>query len=392
MLIRFFRWLLGYVQFTFTGGFSEKFINDCRADNIYIKNIIKISGGISAQVKPKEYFALHKIAYACGGKVHITKKRGLPFLLMPLKNRWGIFCGILFGVMLVSFLSGFVWNVTVIGESRLTDSQIVDYLAQNGLKVGARWADIDKENLEFKVMADFDDVAWISINKLGCLAQIEINETVPKPAIVGTDITNVKAKKAGVIVHITALGGWPVAQEGDAVSAGDLLISGVNESAVDERNHYAHAHGRVLAKTNHRITVNISRRQAERSYTRKRDYNYAYFFGIKLPLFISREKGTAEISTENSCFVLNGFRLPIGKITEHYEYYEAEEILLGDDELEALALDELQRRKAQELANCEILNEIISTETGDNSCLITADYILLEDIAEESKITFQNAE
>ena len=392
MLIKLFRWLLGYVQFSFTGGFAEKFINDCRSKNIYIKNIIKTEHGISAQISPKGYFQLHKIAYACGGRVRVTKKKGLPFLLMPLKNRWGIFCGALAAVMLVSFLSGFIWNITVIGDSRLTDAQIIDYLAQNGFKVGARWAEVDKENLEFGVMADFDDIAWISINKLGCLAQVEINETVEKPPIVSEDITNVKAKKDGVIVHITALGGWQTAQEGDAVSAGDLLISGVNESEVDERNHYAHAHGTALAKTNHRIEINVSRRQREKHYSHKRNYKYLYFFGLKLPLFVVREKGDADISTENECFVLNGFRLPIGKITQCYDYYTVDEILLGDDELQTLAYQELERRKAQELAGCEILNENIGTQTGENSCLITADYILLEDIAEESKITIANDE
>ena len=87
--------------------------------------------------------------------------------------------------------------------------KIVDYLAQNGFKTGARWSDTDKENLEFSVLADFDDVAWISINKFGCLAQIEIRQTTPKPAITNnTVITNVKAKKAGIIVSVTALGGW----------------------------------------------------------------------------------------------------------------------------------------------------------------------------------------
>lgn len=112
----------------------------------------------------------------------------------------------------------------------MQQGKIVDYLAQNGFKTGARWSDTDKENLEFSVLADFDDVAWISINKLGCLAQIEIRQTTPKPAITNnTVITNVKAKKAGIIVSVTALGGWQAVEPGEAVSPGDLLISGVYE-------------------------------------------------------------------------------------------------------------------------------------------------------------------
>ncbi len=392
MLVRIFRWLFGYVEFSFTGGFAEKFINDCRDNNIYIKNIIKTDAGITARITPKAYLRLHRIALNCGGKVRIIKRKGLPFLLMPLRGRWGIFCGVLFAVMLVSYLSGFIWNITVIGESRLTDTQIVDYLAQNGFKVGARWAAADKENLEFKVLADFDEVAWISINKLGCLAQIEISETVDKPPIVGTDITNVNAKKDGVLVHITSLGGWQVAEDGEAVSSGDLLISGVYESEVDGKNHYAHAHGTALAQTEHGIKINVSRRQAEKEYTYDKSYKSLYFFGLRLPLYLLRDKDEAEVSVESSRFVLNGFHLPLGTEIQHCRYYKTREILLGDDELEALAREELERRKAQELAGCEILNENITLETDDDSCLIIADYLLLEDIAEECKITFENGE
>ncbi len=390
MLLRFFRWLFGYVEFSFTGGFAEKFINDCRSNNIYIKNIIKRDNVLFARVTPHKYFRLHRLAFACGGRVRVTKRRGLPFLLMPLKNRWGLFCGALFAVMLISFLSGFVWNITVIGESRLTDAQVVNYLAQNGFRVGTRWANADKENLEFKVLSDFDEVAWISINKLGCLAQIEISETEDKPPIVSTDITNVKAKKDGVIVHITSLGGWQVAEDGEAVSKGDLLISGIYESEVDEQNHYAHAHGTVLAKTEHQIKINVSRRQLEKDYTYKNDYKSLYFFGLNLPLYAFRDKGDSEIIEENTCLVLNGFRLPLGVVKQHCRYYVAKENLLTDDELETLAKSELERKKAQELADCEILNEAISIETGEDSCLITADYALLEDIAQEYVIAFEN--
>ena len=241
MPISFFRFLLGYVKFSFTGGFADKFVNECFLRNINIKNIIYKENALYAEASIKSYRALHRIALKCGGTVKISKKCGLPFLLAPLKGRWGFFAGILFFVLFISYMGGFVWNITVIGNNRLAEAKIVDYLAQNGFKTGCRWANVDKENLEFEILSDFDEVAWVSINKLGCLAQIEISESVPKPDIVDSGrITNVKASKDGVIVHVTALGGWPEVREGDAVAKGDLLISGVFESEVDKKNHFAH--------------------------------------------------------------------------------------------------------------------------------------------------------
>lgn len=136
MLIRFFRWLLGYVKFSYIGGFREDFINDCYEHGIYLKNICVKNGDLTAEVKIKTYKALHRIAFSHGGRVKIFKRRGFPFLLSPLNNRWGFFVGVLYLVFFVSFMGGFVWNITVSGNNRVTEVKIVDYLAKNGFKIG----------------------------------------------------------------------------------------------------------------------------------------------------------------------------------------------------------------------------------------------------------------
>ena len=294
MLIKFFNWFFGYVVFTFSGGFTDGFINRCYHEKINIKDISAENGVLTARCSIGAYKRLHKIAFRSGGKVKLVKKRGLPFLLHPLKGRWGVFCGMLFFVLFVSFMGGFIWNITVIGNQTLETSKIVDYLAQNGFKTGVRWSETDKENLEFAVMADFDRVAWISINRIGCLAQVEIRETTPKPEIENNNlITNVTAKKDGVIVKVTALGGWPAVQAGDAVTTGDLLISGVyepEEYSQPQKNHFARAHGSVIAKTNSRITVNIPREQSEKICTSEKQYKTLYFFGLEIPMSIKKEE------------------------------------------------------------------------------------------------------
>lgn len=393
MPISFFRFLLGYVKFSFTGGFADKFVNECFLRNINIKNIIYKENALYAEASIKSYRALHRIALKCGGTVKISKKCGLPFLLAPLKGRWGFFAGVLFFVLFISYMGGFVWNITVIGNNRLAEAKIVDYLAQNGFKTGCRWANVDKENLEFEILSDFDEVAWVSINKLGCLAQIEISESVPKPDIVDSGrITNVKASKDGVIVHVTALGGWPEVREGDAVAKGDLLISGVFESEVDKKNHFAHAHGEVLAQTNKEITINICREQSKKDFKNSQEYKSFYFFGLEIPLYLKKQKGDAQISLEKSYLVLNSFRLPIGIFTEKCDYYIESKETLTDEALEALATGELENRKAEELKNCEILSENIELETDESTCTVRAQYSLLEDIAEEYEIIFSDEE
>lgn len=396
MLINFINWFFGYVVFTFTGGFANGFINRCYDEKINIKNISSENGTVKARCSIKAYKRLHKIALLSGGKVKIIKKRGLPFVLHPLKGRWGVFCGMLFFVLYVSFMGGFIWNVTVIGNNTLETSKIVDYLAQNGFKTGVRWSETDKENLEFAVMANFEDVAWISINRLGCLAQVEIRETTPKPKIENNNIiTNVTAEKDGVIVKVTALGGWPAVKAGDAVTKGDLLISGIYEAdeySNPQKNHFARAHGSVIAKTDQKITVNIPREQSEKVYTSEKQYKTLYFFGLEIPLSIKKEEENTTSEFSKNYLVLNDFRLPIGIFTEIRRSYTDVKRSASDDELRAAAKEEMLAREKEELANCQIIGKSENEEITQSGIVYSADYSLLEDIGAEHEIIFSDSD
>lgn len=389
-MISIIRWLLGYIIFVFENGFTEGFINDCYENNINLKDISQRQNGISAKTDIKTYFQLHRIAYRHGGKIKAVKRKGLPFLLLPLKNRWGFFFGIIFSVFLISFMGGYIWNITVVGNNRVTDAGIVDYLAQNGFKTGARWSSTDKENLEFGVMAEFPQVSWISINKLGSLALVEINETRDRPNVADdSKITNVVAQEDGIITHVTALGGWSAVKAGDAVSKGDLLISGINESEVDEQNHFAHAHGTVLASVNDELQLNISREQKEKSVYKTVRYKSFFFFGIHIPLYFSREKGEYDEKIEKSNLVYNDFRLPIGTETAECNYYSVESKTLSDAELEQLAASELEKLKNEKLKNAQIISENVDINTEGSVCIITGTYNSVKDIGRETEILFE---
>lgn len=91
-MIYLFGWLLGYVEFSFKNGFAEDFLTDYFNRKIGLHDVKKSGDFITAACASRVYGRLHRIALAHGGKIKIIKKRGLPFLLLPLKNRFGFFC------------------------------------------------------------------------------------------------------------------------------------------------------------------------------------------------------------------------------------------------------------------------------------------------------------
>lgn len=61
---------------------------------------------------------------------------------------------------------------------------------------------------------------------------------------------------------------------------------------------------------------------------------------------------------------------------------------ISDAELETLAKSELEKKKKEELAGCEILSEDVRIDMRDDGCTITGKYKYIQDIGEETELLF----
>lgn len=109
------------------------------------------------------------------------QKARTAFFLSPLKDRTGFFIGALLFVFILSFLGAFVWNIEITGCDRLSENTISAYLDNHKFKTGVMWGVIDRKSIAWDMMSDFEDIAWVHINKKGTTAIVEINETTQKP-------------------------------------------------------------------------------------------------------------------------------------------------------------------------------------------------------------------
>ena len=173
-MIKFLRFFVGWVEFRFYGGFAEDFVNACYQSKINIHDLKRCGGEIFGACVASEYKKLHRAAYAVGGKVEITKKHGAVFELLKYKHRFGLAVGLVAFIAIINFLGGFVWNIETVGNNNITSDEIVSLLEKQNIKIGARWDDIKLTSAENMIMAVFDDCGWVSINKIGCTARVEI--------------------------------------------------------------------------------------------------------------------------------------------------------------------------------------------------------------------------
>lgn len=388
-MVRLFRWLLGSVKFKFFGGFAQGFVNDCFNEKINVHNLKTESDALYGLCSAKTYKSLHRIALKNGGKVQMVKKSGPVFLFLKIKNRWGLFAGMIAFIAIINFLSGFIWSVEIYGNEKISTAQLVEFLNENDFHEGVYWNNVEKSSLENLIMASFDDCAWVHINRFGSTARVEISEAVEKPDIAdNSKYTNVKAVKDGIIVKATVFSGYPVAKIGDGVSKGDLLISGIYESEINKKNLFTHAGGEYIAMVKEPFALTINRQQSYKAYSDEREKKYICFFGLEIPLFIDfeKDKSNYDISTEYKYIKLNKKEIPVGIRVDSIKPYTKESRVLSDKELNRLVAVKTKEKLSSDYAGIDIVGRHINTSLEADKAVCSGYIECLENIGEEVEI------
>ena len=386
-MLKFVRWLTGFVEFAFWGGFNEGFINSCLEKSYNISDVRIENGALYACCPAGLYPYLRAVAKEQGGRLKIIKKHGLVFKLLPLLNRPGLIAGGLAAVVLICTLSGMVWRVEVTGNKEIPKAAVLSLMEQNGLKAGVFKRSVDRGRLESLLLAAYPECAWAHINEYGTTFAVEISEGVVKPDTVKPDeYTNLIAEKDGVIVKATAFDGWAVKRKGEAVTKGDLLVSGVYESEKKKLNLFAHASGEYIAEVKEPVKLTVSREQSYKAYISENEYSYLYFFSLKIPLFISSVP-EGDVSETAGYLYLNGERLPVGLIKKKVKTYTVQKKTLSDRELQSLASKQLENKLSSELDGCEIIKRKLTSSLNSDSITVKGYVICLENIGKEVKIT-----
>ncbi len=386
-MINFFRWLIGFVQFRFDGGFSDGFINDCYAQSLAVRDLHYSDDVLYAECPASQYLALCRTAKKHGGRLKIVKKSGWIFPMSALHNRFGIAVGALLFVVILSFFSGFIWNIQIVGNSRITDSEMRDFLAQNGVYEGAYWHAVDRDMVENLIMASFDDCAWVHINELGTTARVEINETTNPPARKRTKkgVYNVRASTDGFIVKAIVRRGKAVSKVGDSVNKGDLLITGVYTDK-NEKVRRVHAEGEFIAQVTEPFELVVNRTQSRQLLADKKEYKVLSFYGVNIPLYAGKAdtKG-ASCSTKSEYIKVNNKKIPVGIITLSACRYRNVPRTLSDRELTTLAESETAKKLQTEYGDCDIIRKKLTTNLTADYALVKGSVTCVKNICKEEK-------
>lgn len=376
-----YRFIFGYLTLEFSGDIVESMLNLCARNGISIWNAKRIKGKIRCCMTIREYRLLPSVARGSGIRMHIRRKYGLPFIAARYKKRIGLFVGAAVFFLFLQVMSCFIWTVEVTGNVSVPTEEIIAACEEIGICEGVPKKSINPQNHKQRLLLKLDKLAWASLNIEGSRLTVNVTE-VKKKESNSTEPTNLKARADGVIKKIDITSGNCVVKVGQLVHKGDLLVSGVVETADTTR--FVRSQGSVIAETEREITVSAGWEKTVKEKTgNKRKKSVLSFFGMTLPLYLGSEHQNYESRLEVSEAKLFGKSLPLRIYTREFEYYKENKVTLNreqlEKELEYLLEKEIEKEKIE---NYEIKNsEITETESG---------LMLKVIVSAEEDITFQD--
>ncbi|MCR2044950.1 sporulation protein YqfD [Anaerosalibacter massiliensis] len=251
LAIKIWNYFRGYVIIRVEGLTLEKFLNLAINKDIYIWDIDRVEYTIiEAKVSIQGFKSLRDIVRRVGCRVYIVEKKGFPFLLEKLKKRKMLGLGFIIFMVLIFFLTSFIWNIEVQGNEKIKDEDIINFLEETGVSKGKYKSEVDTGKLRANILDRFQNLSFVNVEFKGTKLLIEVKEQDLPPKEIDKDTPcNIVAKKKGIVEKIVAKNGKAIVNKGEIVKEGQLLITGIIEDELLEDNIVVHSEGEVLART-----------------------------------------------------------------------------------------------------------------------------------------------
>ena len=304
-----YRFFLGVLEIEIYGIYPEKVLNLCEKHKISIWNICFKKGKICCKINVCDFKKLPKIFKKQGVRLHILSRSGLPFFTEKYKRRFGVFAGILIFIIMLNFLSSFVWVIDVQGNKTVDAKEIITLCYEIGIKEGIKTKELDAKNKAQELLLKSDKLSWASFNVTGCILTVDVTEIKEKD---DSDLlaTNLISDSDGIIKHIDVTVGNCVVKVGDTVKKGDVLVSGIIESENDTK--FVKSRGKIFADTVNVVTLTQDYNFNETLLTGKQmTKNVLEIFTLKIPLYLGREKGEYDSESMSKNVTVYGRPLPI---------------------------------------------------------------------------------
>lgn len=384
-------WFVGYAEVCAEGMEGERFLSLCRKADVDLWRIRRTASGV-LEFRAYEYALplLEKPAAQCGIALRIDRKGLLPWI-RRYRFRPGLFVGAVLYLFLIWFLSLFIWSVEIPGTDSVRSAQIRQDLLLAGFGPGSFSPAVDYKGLRYQLSLADPEIAFVSVNKTGCRAVVEVRYGSKIPELAESEPCNLVASRDGVIVSVLVLDGVRYVQKGQAVRQGDLLVGGIFNTRLGY--YVVHARADILAYVTETRKQTVELDACRPVRTGRKTVRYRWNIYGKEFSFSTRPCPYEQYETEETVKCLSlGNRVELPVVLTQTAYYETESrrVTYSPEQAEALARDILDERDRvwKNTVNVETENESVVVSGG--VLTLTRTYGVITDIGIEKEFYFED--
>lgn len=387
MLLKIIRLFRGYIVFSISGAFPERFLNMLSRGGIRHWDFIPCENAYEGKMFLNDYLRIRPVARAAKVRLRSKRRVGLPFFVKKYRRRKGLLVGAVVGVIILSLMSNFVWDIKVVGAEGLSISKIHSAFDECGFKVGMLKNSLNTQSMERQIQLKLPEIRWLSINAINNIATVEIKQLAERPANkTKTYPCNIKAECDGVITDIVVSNGTAEVRRGSAVAKNQLLVNSV--VITGEKQRYVHSEAKVMADVREKHTLKIPIKKnniiLNKNYIEKSELDFLF---LKIPCELSPSLGgVAASNTYSEKLIPNNVTLPLGKTTCHEFYFDRGKRLISFKTAKQILKTRLALSECFRDNKSTVKKREIKFLKDDNSYSIKADYVLNKDIGQKQRL------
>lgn len=394
MIFSLLKYLGGYLEVSLKGYAPERFLNLCSSHNILIWDMYKGTDDYHFKISLRAFWQIRPFVRKTKTKVRILHRYGLPFWLYRYRQRKLYFAGIALACMLLWIMSQFIWNIELIGNSKVTKDTLMKFLTESGCDYGSAKRTIDCEALEAKIRERFDEVIWTSVQIQGTKLTVFVKESL-LPVHAGTQTqenytaSDLIAPSDGVVASIITRSGTPCVQAGDTVETGDILVSGRIDLHDDNGEisayHYCNADADIYLTmaAPYQDEIKISYERKAFTGTIAKRYSLVFFSKIVGPFRKEPVFDSFDFTTEYRQWRLyQDFFLPVILRVDTYREYTLVPEIYSETELKSMAEEHLQIYLEQiKQKDVQILEKNVIMDMYENKLVVSGSILIQEKIS-----------
>lgn len=337
---------------------------------------------VRVEILKKDLGLVIDLVELSGGKVQIIENKGVFWLCVNMARRPALLVGVVVVLFLSLFLSTRILFINVVGNESIPEKYILERAEACGVRFGSSRHAVRSEKVKNRLLESLPQLRWAGVNTSGCVATIIVKERdVVKQNGLGNAVGKVVAKRDGIIREMVVRKGSPLCNVGQAVKAGQVLVSGYTDTGLSVKAEMPDAE--IIASTIHNLNavspVNYLERTAE---CRKSTY-YQLRFGKKLINFC-KDSGILGIScvkmySEKDLVLPGGFALPVTLIKVDVSDFE-----VSENQIDNLA----SFQWLSDYADKYVIDQMISGEIVEkhnklqfaNGCAVSSDQYLCSEL------------